>query len=78
MKRALGEVRIDFGDAAVADAVHRALAPDNAEYVTARVEGSVLVAGAAADSPGGLLHTLDDLLACVTAAEKAARAGRDS
>lgn len=53
------------------------LAPENGPYLTTRVEGSDLVAEAEADSPLGLLHTLDDALACLGAAQKAGRvAGR--
>ena len=76
MKRATGVVRVEFGSPEVARAVVEALRVDDAQFIRSRLEGSALVAEAEAASPGSLLHTLDDYLACLTAAEKAARAGR--
>lgn len=76
MRGASAVVRVDFGSADVAEAVRRALEPENAGFVRAHVDGTVLVAEAEADGAGALLHALDDFLACLNAAEKAARAGR--
>ncbi len=78
MKRARGTVRVDVSDASLALAVHRALEPENVGFVRARVDGTAVVAEAEADSAPSLLRTLDDYLACLAAAEKAARAGRRS
>ena len=53
-----------------------ALAPENERFLTVRVEGPALVAEAHAAAPMSLLHTLDDALACLGAAQRAARVGR--
>lgn len=50
-----------------------ALQPENGAWLRTRVEGPVLVAEAEAESPLSLLHTLDDALACLGAAQRAAR-----
>ena len=69
-------LELEYPDEARARAVHGALAPDNAPYVTARVEGSRVIAEATAENPMSLLHTIEDYLACVAVAEKAAGAAR--
>lgn len=50
-----------------------ALAPENGKYLATRVEGNVLVAEASAEGALSLLHTLDDALACLSAAQRASR-----
>lgn len=68
-------MRLEFADAAEAQRMADALAPENGSYLTTRVEGRTLVLEADADAPLSLLHTLDDALACLSAAEKAGRLG---
>lgn len=70
-------LRLDFASADEAQRMADALAPENGLHLRTRIEGSVLVAEAEADAPLSLLHTLDDALACLTAAEKAARVATD-
>lgn len=70
-------LRLQFASPEEASRMAASLAPENAAYLRVRVEGSVLVAEAEADAPLGLLHTLDDALACLAAAEKASRVARD-
>ncbi|MEA3199040.1 MAG: hypothetical protein QOE90_468 [Thermoplasmata archaeon] len=53
-----------------------ALAPENETYLRVRVEGATLAAEAEADGPLALLHTLDDALACLSAAQRAGRAAQ--
>lgn len=67
---------LEFASAEEAARVAAALSPENAQYVRVRVEGGTLVAEADADSPLSLLHTLDDLLACAAAAQKAGALAR--
>lgn len=62
-----------FASADEAARLAAALAPENEGWLDARVEGATLVLAAQADSPLSLLHTLDDALACLGAAQKAAR-----
>lgn len=69
-------LRLAFADEAEARRMQAALAPENGAYLATRVEGNVLVADAEADSPLALLHTLDDALACLSAAEKAGKVAR--
>jgi hypothetical protein len=53
-----------------------ALGPENGSHISVRIDGATLHADATAASPLALLHTLDDALACLTAAQKSARVGR--
>ena len=70
-------LELEYGDAAVAAAVHGALAPDNASFVRAEARGTRVIAEMDAASPMKLLHTVEDYLACVAVAEKAFRAAKE-
>lgn len=61
-----------------AEALLRALSPDNSTFVTGRTEGRVLVLSARASSVGELQRTLDDTLACLSAAERVGAPHRPS
>lgn len=69
-------LRLAFATEAEARVLAAALSPENGKWLVSRVEGATLVCEAEADAPLSLLHTLDDALACLTAAEKAARTAR--
>lgn len=69
-------LRLAFATEADARVMADALAPENGAWLRTRVEGATLVCEAEAEAPLSLLHTLDDALACLSAAEKAARSGR--
>jgi len=69
-------LRLAFASEDEARRMADALAPENGRHLRVRVEGNVLVAEADADAPLSLLHTLDDALACLSAAEKAARVAK--
>lgn len=64
-------LRLALADEAEAQRLRAALEPENGQYLRTRVEGNVLIAEAEAASPLALLHTLDDALACLSAAQKA-------
>lgn len=64
-------LELEYGDPAIALAVHRALAPDNASFVKSEARGASVTAEIEAASPMKLLHTVEDYLACVAVAEKA-------
>lgn len=66
-------LRLRFASPEEAQRLADALAPENDGFLETRVEGDTLVAEASADAPLSLLRTLDDALACLAAAEKAAR-----
>lgn len=68
--RARARLVVRFATEAEARIVLAALAPENAGFVRASVEGAAIVAEADAAGPGPLLHTLDDLLASLSAAER--------
>jgi hypothetical protein len=69
-------LELEYGDEAVAAAVHGALAPDNASFVRAEARGTCVIAEMDAASPMKLLHTVEDYLACVAVAEKTVLAAR--
>lgn len=69
-------LRLAFHDAQEAALVAQAIAPENEGYVTVRQEGATLHIETSADAPLALLRTLDDLLACASAAQKAGRIAR--
>ncbi|OGS48281.1 MAG: hypothetical protein A3K68_03625 [Euryarchaeota archaeon RBG_16_68_13] len=74
--KARARLTVDLGDPKEAEAVALALSPDDEGYVRTRCRGATLTAVASADAPLSLLHTLDDYLACLSVAEKAAREAR--
>lgn len=70
------ELRLAFASPEEAARLAESIAPENGEHLAVRLEGGVLVAEAESATPLGLLHTLDDALACLSAGEKAARLAR--
>lgn len=64
-------LRLAFATPEEAARVAAALRPENGDHVSIVQEGAILVATAEATSPLSLLHTLDDVLACAGAAQKA-------
>jgi hypothetical protein len=58
-----------------AERLRAAVVADNPAYVSAEVDGSDLVLRVAASSAASARATLDDLLACLGAAERAGRDG---
>ena len=64
------EMRLEFGSAEDAEKVLGAVDTDNEGYVEARVDGSAIVLTVRADSLKIMLHTLDDLMACVSVADR--------
>ncbi len=61
---------LEFPSAEHARKVFQAVEQDNDEYVDARQDGGRIVASMSAGSLSSLLHTLDDLLSCMSVAEK--------
>ncbi|HET6405507.1 MAG TPA: KEOPS complex subunit Pcc1 [Candidatus Thermoplasmatota archaeon] len=66
-------LRLELGTPDRAARLAASLAPENEGFVSTRVEGATLVAEARSDTPMGLLRTLDEVVACIAAAEKADR-----
>lgn len=69
-------IELDYDSEAEATAVMEAIAPDNAPYAEAERSGSRLTIRARSSTAGQMLHTMEDLLACVKVAEDAFRATR--
>ncbi len=63
-------IEIDLGDAEKAAGVYRSTVLDNGRFVDAEVHGTVLRLKASAPSPASMLHTLEDLLACLRVADR--------
>ena len=69
-------IELDYGSEEEAVAVLEAIAPDNAPYAEAERSGSRLIIRASSSTAGQMLHTMEDLLACVKVAEDAFQASR--
>ena len=69
-------IELDYDSEAEAIAVMEAIEPDNAPYVEAERSGTKLTIRARSSTAGQMLHTLEDLLACVKVAEDAFRETR--
>jgi len=63
-------IEIDLGDEERAKGVYRSTALDNGRFVDAEVDGTVLRLKASASSTASMLHTLEDLLACLRVADQ--------
>ena len=61
-------LRIAAGSPQEAARLVAALAPDNGEFLVARAEGAAIVLETKAESPLGLLRTVEDALQCLHAA----------
>lgn len=62
-------IDIDFPSHEQAESVRRSIELDNGQYVQAAVDGQTLVLTMDAKSMPSMLHTLEDLLACVKVAD---------
>lgn len=63
-------IEIDLKSAEQAESIRRAIELDNGPYASAVVEGPILILTADAKSMPSMLHTLEDLLACVKVASE--------
>jgi len=71
-------VRRRCADRAEATALRTAVVADNPPYVTVEVENAELVIRLSATSAASARSTLEDLLACLKAAERTMRAGNSA
>lgn len=69
-------IELDYGSEAEAIAVMGAIEPDNAPYAEAERRGNKLIIRSRSSTAGQMLHTMEDLLACVKVAEDTFRATR--
>ncbi|MFP3872582.1 MAG: KEOPS complex subunit Pcc1 [Candidatus Aenigmatarchaeota archaeon] len=64
------QLELKYDDERTAEVVSRAIQPDNMDYLDVSIDGSTLFCDVEGKTPLQLLHTIDDLLMCVTVAEK--------
>ncbi len=69
-------IELDYGSEAEAVAVLGAISPDNAPYAEAERSGTMITIRARSSTAGQMLHTMEDLLACVKVAEDTFRAAQ--
>ncbi len=62
-------IEVELPDEQRAVEVARSIALDNGEYVKAEVIGRSIVLTMRASTPASMLHTIEDLLACLKVAE---------
>ena len=61
---------IDYDSSDIAGTVFRSIDVDNFDFVNAKIDGEQFVAEVNSKSVSSLIHTLDDLLSCISVAEK--------
>lgn len=64
-------ITLEYSDCKKAETVKRAVELDNGQYAAAEVDGCKVVIHSSSESVMSMLHTLEDLLACVRVAEEA-------
>ena len=72
----LCRIELDYGSEAEAIAVMEAISPDNAPYAEAVRDGSKVTVTSRSQTCPQMLHTMEDLLACVRVAEEAVQASK--
>jgi hypothetical protein len=70
------EIVLEYDDERDAIAVMEAISPDNAPYAEAERNGRKVTVRSRSDTCPQMLHTMEDLLACVKVAEEAVKASK--
>jgi hypothetical protein len=70
------EIILDYESEKDAQAVMEAISPDNAPYAHAEREGTRVKIRSRSNTSPQMLHTMEDLLACVRVAEETVRASK--
>ncbi len=68
------KIIIEMNDEKEAEAVLEAIAPDNAPFALAYREGKSVTIEASSKTTPGMIHTIEDLLACLRIAEEVVEA----
>jgi len=76
-------IQLEYRSEKQAETVKKAIELDNDKYATAEMNGRSVVIRSSSESVPSMLHTLEDLLACVRIAEETlsitvSKSGRDS
>ncbi len=69
----ISELEFHYDDEDMARAIFKAIEVDNYQFVRCRLEGRKIMCRVEGEKPSKLLHTIDDLLACLIVAEEAYR-----
>jgi tRNA threonylcarbamoyladenosine modification (KEOPS) complex Pcc1 subunit len=72
------DIEMDLESEAQAQAILKAIELDNGPYAKASIDGRTIRLVCEAKSMPSMLHTLEDLLACIRVAEEMTRAGKKS
>ena len=67
-------IELEYEDEATAVAVMAAISPDNAPYAEAERIGTRVIVRSRSNTCPQMLHTTEDLLACIKVAEEAVQA----
>ena len=59
----------EYDDIRMAEAVYKAIVPDDDGYVTTRMEGSKVIFEFRAENAGQMRSAMDDVLACIKVSE---------
>ena len=70
------DIEMDLESEEQAQAILKAIELDNGPYAKATIDGKTLRLVCEAKSMPSMLHTLEDLLACIRVAEEMTRAGK--
>ena len=68
-----GNIILEYENEEMARAIYESINVDNYQFLDCKVEGNKIMCEAQAEKPSKLLHTLDDLLACIIVAEEVYR-----
>ena len=69
-------IELDYEDERTAEAVLAAISPDNAPYAEAERVGTRVMVRSRSRTCPQMLHTTEDLLACIRVAEEAVQAAK--
>ena len=72
------EIVLDYDDEKDAIAVMEAISPDNAPYAEAERDGRKVTIRSRSNTCPQMLHTMEDLLACVKVAEETVQASKST
>jgi len=68
-----GKIVLEYESEEMARAIYESINVDNYNFLECKVEENRIQCEARAEKPSKLLHTLDDLLACIIVAEEVYR-----
>ncbi len=69
-------IELEYGQEDEAMAVLNAISPDNAPYAEATLHGSKIIIRSLSHTCPQMLHTMEDLLACLRVAEETVQASK--